>query len=134
MGLEVDAECVDAFDLPARLLSGVGMGVGVGGAAGALGAGAANGSATAATGSGSKKRAREADVTAAVTAAASAASAPVPVPAPATQLAFVVGAMSHGNINPSYITTTVSLSRYPLSAACTVAKLTNAFEHYGGIL
>ena len=33
--------------------------------------------------------------------------------------------MSHGNINPDYVTKTLSLSRYPLSAACTVSKLMN---------
>jgi len=46
----------------------------------------------------------------------------------------VVGAMSHGNINPPYITRTFSLSRYPLSAACTVGKLMNAYERAWGVL
>jgi hypothetical protein len=105
IGLEVDAECVDPFDLPARLL---------GGSAAGAAAAAPKG----------KKRAREAEAI---------AVAPVSV-APPTQLAFVIGAMSHGNINPNYITQTVSLSRYPLSAACTVSKLTCAFEHHWGIL
>jgi len=46
----------------------------------------------------------------------------------------VVGAMSHGNINPDWITRTFSVSRYPLSAACTVGKLLNALEHRLGVL
>lgn len=108
VGLEVDAECVDPFDLPARLLGGS----------------AAGGNAAAGAAPKGKKRAREAEAIAAAPASA----------APPTQLAFVIGAMSHGNINPNYITQTVSLSRYPLSAACTVSKLTCAFEHHWGIL
>lgn len=47
---------------------------------------------------------------------------------------FVIGAMSHDNITADYITHTFSLSRYPLSAACSVSKLLNAFEHAWGIL
>ena len=47
---------------------------------------------------------------------------------------FVVGAMSHGDITSDYTTQTVSLSRYPLSAACAVAKLLNAYEHAWGVL
>lgn len=47
---------------------------------------------------------------------------------------FVIGAMSHGDINPDYITNTFSLSRYPLSAACAVGKLMNAYEHAWGVL
>ena len=47
---------------------------------------------------------------------------------------FVIGAMSHGDITPDYTTQTVSLSRYPLSAACAVAKLLNAYEHAWGVL
>ena len=116
VGLEVDAECIDPFDLPARLLSGQGI------SGGAVVAAAAR---AVVVPSGGKKRARSEVISAPVTTAA---------PLPPTQLAFVIGAMSHGNINPSYITTTVSLSKYPLSAACTVAKLTNAFEHHWGIL
>jgi rRNA small subunit pseudouridine methyltransferase Nep1 len=47
---------------------------------------------------------------------------------------FVIGAMSHGDIAADYITHTYSLSRYPLSAAVSVGKLTSAFEHAWGIL
>ena len=47
---------------------------------------------------------------------------------------FVVGAMSHGDISPDFITRTFSLSRYPLSAACSVGKILNAYEHEWGIL
>jgi rRNA small subunit pseudouridine methyltransferase Nep1 len=47
---------------------------------------------------------------------------------------FVIGAMSHGDIAADYLTTTFSLSRYPLSAACAVGKLLNAFEHAWGVV
>jgi rRNA small subunit pseudouridine methyltransferase Nep1 len=47
---------------------------------------------------------------------------------------FVVGAMSHGDISPDFVSRTFSLSRYPLSAACSVGKLLNAYEHAWGIL
>ena len=89
VGLEVDAELLDAYDLPKRL------------AGGSAGGG---------------------EVAAAV------------VSGPAKDVAFVIGAMSHGNINPPYITRTFSLSRYPLSAACTVGKLMNAYERAWGVL
>jgi rRNA small subunit pseudouridine methyltransferase Nep1 len=49
-------------------------------------------------------------------------------------IVFVVGAMSHGDIDVDYTTRTFSLSRYPLSAACSVGKLLNAYEHAWGIL
>jgi rRNA small subunit pseudouridine methyltransferase Nep1 len=49
-------------------------------------------------------------------------------------LVFVVGAMSKGDISPDYTTETFSLSRYPLSAACSVSKLLNSFEHAWGVL
>lgn len=47
---------------------------------------------------------------------------------------FVVGAMSHGDIAPDFITQTFALSRYPLSAACSVGKLLNAYEHAWGVI
>lgn len=49
-------------------------------------------------------------------------------------LVFVVGAMSHGDITADYLQQTFSLSKYPLSAACSVSKLLNAFEHAWGVL
>jgi len=49
-------------------------------------------------------------------------------------IVFVIGAMSHGDIGADYITETFSISRYPLSAACAVGKLLNAFEHTWGVL
>lgn len=49
-------------------------------------------------------------------------------------LCFVVGAMSRGDIHPDYTQSTLSLSRFPLSAACSVSKLMNAFEHAWGVL
>lgn len=43
---------------------------------------------------------------------------------------FIVGAMSHGDIDAASLATqTFALSRYPLSAACSVSKLLNAYEH-----
>ncbi len=60
--------------------------------------------------------------------------APPAAPAPARDVVFVLGAMSHGDISPAYTTATFSLSRYPLSAACAVGKLLNAFEHAWGVL
>ena len=48
---------------------------------------------------------------------------------------FVIGAMSHGDIDASALATqTFALSRYPLSAACSVSKLLNAYEHAWGIM
>jgi hypothetical protein len=123
VGLEVDAELVDAFDVPMRV--GVvpapavdaaplraakrargaevdASGGGLSGAAGvAVGAGAGAGAGGGTGDSGAKSR----------------------------DIAFVIGAMSHGNINPDYVTKTLSLSRYPLSAACTVSKLMNVRRH-----
>ena len=63
--------------------------------------------------------------------AAAAAEPPAPPP---RDVAFVVGASSHSSINPDYVTRTFSVSRYPLSAACTVSKLLNALEHALGVL
>jgi rRNA small subunit pseudouridine methyltransferase Nep1 len=53
---------------------------------------------------------------------------------PKKPVVFVIGAMSHGNIEADYITQTFSVSRYPLSAACALGKLLNAFEHFLSIL
>ena len=47
---------------------------------------------------------------------------------------FVIGAMSRGDIAADFITQTFSISRFPLSAACAVGKLLNAFEHSMGVL
>lgn len=49
-------------------------------------------------------------------------------------IVFVIGAMSHGDIEADFITKTFSLSRYPLSAACAVGKLLNAYEHAWGVI
>ena len=49
-------------------------------------------------------------------------------------IVFVVGAMSHGNISADFITQTFALSRYPLSAACSVSKLLNAYEHAWSVI
>jgi rRNA small subunit pseudouridine methyltransferase Nep1 len=47
---------------------------------------------------------------------------------------FVIGAMSRGDIAADFVTQTFSISRYPLSAACAVGKLLNAFEHAMGVI
>ncbi|RYE99996.1 MAG: hypothetical protein EOO41_00170 [Methanobacteriota archaeon] len=47
---------------------------------------------------------------------------------------FVIGAMSHGDIKSDFIEKTYGISRYPLSAACAVGKLLNAYEHAWGVL
>lgn len=47
---------------------------------------------------------------------------------------FVIGAMSHGDIDADYIQRTYSVSKFPLSAACAVSKLLNAFEHTWGVI
>lgn len=41
---------------------------------------------------------------------------------------FSVGAMAHGKIDVSYVDQMISVSEYPLSAACCISRITNAFE------
>ncbi|KAK9798217.1 hypothetical protein WJX73_007869 [Symbiochloris irregularis] len=41
---------------------------------------------------------------------------------------FVVGAMAHGHLDITYVDRWVSISNYPLSAACCIGRLTNALE------
>lgn len=43
-------------------------------------------------------------------------------------IAIVIGAMAHESCEPDYIHETVSISRFPLSAALVCAKVTSAFE------
>ncbi|KAK9824214.1 hypothetical protein WJX72_008575 [[Myrmecia] bisecta] len=45
-----------------------------------------------------------------------------------TPAVFVVGAMAHGKIDVTYTDEFVSVSEYPLSAACCLGRITNAFE------
>jgi len=47
---------------------------------------------------------------------------------------FVVGSHAHGKVEVDYIQEWISFSDYPLSGACAIARLTNAFEHYWKIL
>jgi len=49
-------------------------------------------------------------------------------------LVFVVGAMAHGKINKDYTDDFISISNYPLSAACCLGRICNALEHKWGIL
>lgn len=46
-----------------------------------------------------------------------------------TPAVFVVGAMSHGKINVTYVDQMISISEYPLSAACCLGRITNSFEN-----
>ena len=41
---------------------------------------------------------------------------------------FVVGAMAHGSIDVTYCDQMVSISQYPLSAACCLNRITGALE------
>eukprot|EP00244_Chara_vulgaris_P010932 TRINITY_DN5178_c0_g2_i1.p1 TRINITY_DN5178_c0_g2~~TRINITY_DN5178_c0_g2_i1.p1 ORF type:complete len:254 (-),score=28.67 TRINITY_DN5178_c0_g2_i1:355-1014(-) len=47
---------------------------------------------------------------------------------PKETVVYVVGAMSHGNIEPQYIDDTIAVSEFPLSAACCLSKICNALE------
>ena len=181
IGLEIDAELLDAYDLPARLAgsssgggssgsssssssssSGSSSGGSSSGAAAAAAAAAAGAAPAEAAGGAKKgkKRPRPEEGGSGGGAAAAEAAAALPAQAggsgsgsvgaatgrlhvtapaaatgaPGRDVAIVIGAMSHGNIAAPYITRTFSLSRYPLSAACTVGKLMNAYERHFGIL
>ena len=41
---------------------------------------------------------------------------------------FVVGAMSHGRVSVSYTDEFISISEFPLSAACCIGRICNALE------
>jgi len=47
---------------------------------------------------------------------------------------FVVGSFSKGDVNVDYTDTTISFSRFPLSASVACSKICNAFEKAWGIL
>ena len=51
-----------------------------------------------------------------------------------THAVFVVGAMAHGKLDITYVDQWVSVSEYPLSAACCIGRITNAFEDKWGIV
>lgn len=46
-----------------------------------------------------------------------------------TPAVFVVGAMAHGKIDVTYVDQMISISEYPLSAACCLGRITNSFEN-----
>lgn len=50
-----------------------------------------------------------------------------------TPVAIVIGAMAHESCDPEYVDETISISRYPLSAAIVCAKITGAFEKAWGV-
>jgi rRNA small subunit pseudouridine methyltransferase Nep1 len=41
---------------------------------------------------------------------------------------FVVGAMAHGHVDVSYTDEFISVSEFPLSAACCIGRICNALE------
>ena len=47
---------------------------------------------------------------------------------------FVVGAMAHGKVDVSYTDKWISVSQYPLSAACCIGRITNSIEFQWGIM
>ena len=47
---------------------------------------------------------------------------------PDVPVVFVVGAMSHGRVSVSYTDEFISVSEYPLSAACCIGRICNALE------
>ncbi|ERM99248.1 ribosomal RNA small subunit methyltransferase NEP1 [Amborella trichopoda] len=49
-------------------------------------------------------------------------------------LVFVVGAMAHGKITADYIDDFISVSEYPLSAACCIGRICNVVERKWNIL
>ena len=139
IGLEVDAELIDTYDLPARLegvIAPRSAGEGEGGS-GSSSSGTAGGKK-----SGKKRMRAEVEVGGGggggggggTGSGGGGGAAGTVAAARPKDVAFVIGAMSHGNISPTYITRTFSLSRYPLSAACTVGKLMNAYERAWGVL
>lgn len=51
-----------------------------------------------------------------------------------TPAVFVVGAMAHGKVDVTYVDQMISISEYPLSAACCLGRITNSFEWKWGIV
>ncbi|MQL90822.1 hypothetical protein Taro_023434 [Colocasia esculenta] len=49
-------------------------------------------------------------------------------------LVFVVGAMAHGKIDSDYTDDLISVSNYPLSAACCISRICNVLEQRWNIL
>ena len=43
-------------------------------------------------------------------------------------IVFVVGAMAHGRVDVSYTDDFISVSEFPLSAACCLGRICNALE------
>ncbi|XP_078438929.1 nucleolar essential protein-like protein [Wolffia australiana] len=51
-----------------------------------------------------------------------------------TTIVFVVGAMAHGKIEADYVEDCISVSNYPLSAACCLSRICNVLELKWNIL
>jgi len=45
-----------------------------------------------------------------------------------------VGAMAHGKVDVTYVDQMISISEYPLSAACCLGRITNSLEWKWGIV
>ncbi|GAB0096091.1 Ribosomal RNA small subunit methyltransferase NEP1 [Sergentomyia squamirostris] len=55
------------------------------------------------------------------------------VPTNNKPIVMVIGAFAHGNVEVDYTEESVSISKFPLSAALTCTKLCNAFEEVWGV-
>lgn len=55
-------------------------------------------------------------------------SAFVPALPTTVPVVFVVGAMAHGRVEVTYTDEFISISEYPLSAACCLGRICNALE------
>jgi rRNA small subunit pseudouridine methyltransferase Nep1 len=66
---------------------------------------------------------RCADVACALCFAAYVAALPEGAP-----VVFIVGAMAHGHVDVSYTDDFISVSEFPLSAACCIGRICNALE------
>jgi rRNA small subunit pseudouridine methyltransferase Nep1 len=53
---------------------------------------------------------------------------------PDVPVVFVVGAMAHGRVSVSYTDEFISISEFPLSAACCLGRICNALETKHGIV
>ena len=52
---------------------------------------------------------------------------PVPLPE-GVPVVFICGAMAHGHVDVSYTDDFISVSEFPLSAACCLGRICNALE------
>ena len=84
-------------------------------------------------GGGERRAGSGAGASAAAAAAAAAAAGAANNDAAVTTPIFIVGAHSHGQASVPYADRWISISDYPLSAACVLARITGALEEAWGI-